>query len=155
MITRITSSKDDTAAGNISKKVAQEGSNVKPRMKTEIEVDSDVQPNYTKRTDEGLDAQPESKTAAQEDSNATLRIKTEANGNSNVQPKSKTEEQTNLQQKSETPAQEGFCGKQKFEAEHSSPIDTFKNQLDELIELEVSLSESAQLGLKIANKQVC
>ena len=39
--------------------------------------------------------------------------------------------------------------------ENSSPMDTFTNHLNELIELEVNLSKSVQLLLDIAYEQVC
>ena len=60
-----------------------------------------------------------------------------------------------MQQESKTSTQEDFCPKPTTETEHSSPMDTFNDHLNELMELEVSLSESAQLLLDIAIKQVC
>ena len=65
------------------------------------------------------------------------------------------EEESNVQEKSKTTAQESVCENQTSEIEHSCPIDTFKNQLKELIDLETNFSESAELLLEIANKQVC
>ena len=157
MVTHFASPNEDTDEATILKETAQEASDVQTIIKTEVEVgvDSDVQPNHKKHFEEGLDAQPNSKKAAQEELNATKRIKTGANVNSDAQPKSKVEEESKLQQKSKTSAQDGFCKKQAIEMKHSSHIDTFKNQLNELIKLEVNLSESFQLCLAIANKQVC
>ena len=65
------------------------------------------------------------------------------------------EEESNMQEKSQTTAQESVCEKQTSEIEDLCPIDTFKTQLKELIEHEVKVSESAQLFLEIANRQVC
>ena len=155
MITRFTSPSDDTDAAKEVKKTAQEGTNVQLTIKTKVEVDSDVQPNYRTNAEEDLMVQPNSKTVALEDSETPLSIKTEANEDSDVQPKSKIEDKSNVQQKSNTLIQESSCEKQIIEMEHSSPIETFKNQLNELIELEADLSKSVQLCLEIAIEQVC
>ena len=154
MITRFTNPSGDTDAAKEFTKADQEGSNVQLTTKTKVEVDSDVQPNYRTNAEEDLKVQPNSKTVARDDSEVPLSIKTEASENPDVQPKSKIEEKSNVQQKSKTLAQESSCEKQITEMEHSSPIHTFTNQLNELIELEIELSESTRLLLKIANEQV-
>ena len=137
-----------------SRKTAHGGSKVQER-KTEDKVGSHVQPNKKRHTEEALDVKPKSKNVVQEELNSSLTITTKTNENSDVHSKSKMEEESNVQQKFKTLALEGFCKEQKNEFEISSIIDTFKKQLSELIELEVNVSESAELLIEIANKQVC